>query len=240
MAAIPNTIRKIFWNSCGQRTSHDCRGNHERTWDRSDDDEAEIDYARAQWSIWACRGCEEVTFSAIWNTSDNPEPEETFYPKRAKNLAEGKMYWSIPLKIDPLYREVIDTFNHDSFILCAAGLRALLEAVCVDKNVATRKATLATRIDGLKSFVPETIVKNLHGFRFLGNRALHELERPTRKDLALALEVIEDILNIAYELDYKSANLYRRVAARKAPLPERTDEGEDPSEGSLPESKEPK
>lgn len=49
------------------------------------------------------------------------------------------------------------------------------------------------------------------GFRFLGNTALHELERPPAEDLAEAIEIIEDVMNVIYELDYKSARLYRRV-----------------------------
>ena len=63
-------------------------------------------------------------------------------------------------------------------------------------------------IDSLESIVPSAIVKNLQGFRFLGNQAAHELAVGKKSDLSLAIEVIEDVLNIAYELNYKSSRLH--------------------------------
>ena len=41
----------------------------------------------------------------------------------------------------------------------------------------------------------------------MGNVAAHELEAPNREDLKLAIEVIEDLLNFLYELDYKAQQL---------------------------------
>jgi hypothetical protein len=55
-------------------------------------------------------------------------------------------------------------------------------------------------------------VANLANFQFLGNQALHELKEPDKQDLALAIEVVEDILNVVYELDYKSARLFKTLA----------------------------
>ena len=42
--------------------------------------------------------------------------------------------------------------------------------------------------------MPAPIVKNRHGFRFLGNDVLHQLESPEREDLAMAIQIIEDNL----------------------------------------------
>jgi hypothetical protein len=117
----------------------------------------------------------------------------------------------LPTHLEQIYREVVETFNGGSLILCAAGLRALLEGICKDISPG-HKGNLSKRIDALASLIPSNIVHNLHSFRFLGNGAVHELARPAKRDLALAIEVIEDILNILYELDYKSDRLYQSVA----------------------------
>jgi len=66
---------------------------------------------------------------------------------------------------------------------------------------------LEQRIDHLEAILPANIVQNLHGFRFMGNEALHELGAPDPKDLRLAIEVSEDLLNFLYELDYKASRL---------------------------------
>jgi len=47
----------------------------------------------------------------------------------------------------------------------------------------------------------------LHGLRFIGNDAVHELEAPNDRTLQVALDVVEDILNFLYALDYKASML---------------------------------
>lgn len=59
----------------------------------------------------------------------------------------------------------------------------------------------------LRTIYSQTIVANLHGFRFMGNIALHELAAPKKDDLKVAIEVSEDLLNFLYELDYKASLL---------------------------------
>jgi hypothetical protein len=96
--------------------------------------------------------------------------------------------------------------------LCTAGLRALLEGVCDDKHIKGRN--LRDKIDNLQPLLAnKSIVKNLHHFRFTGNQAVHRLESPTRGDTKLAIEVMEDLLNFLYELDYKASRL--RATAKK-------------------------
>jgi Domain of unknown function (DUF4145) len=55
--------------------------------------------------------------------------------------------------------------------------------------------------------IPANIVENLHGFRFMGNVAIHERTAPERDDLRLAIEIVEDLLNFVYDLDYKAKQL---------------------------------
>jgi hypothetical protein len=54
--------------------------------------------------------------------------------------------------------------------------------------------------------------------RLTGNDATHRLEALNRNDAAAAIEVIEDILNFFYDLDYKSARVKKPMrAAAKSP-----------------------
>ncbi len=72
-------------------------------------------------------------------------------------------------------------------------------------------ANLKKRIDGLEAHLPKTIVSNLHGFRFMGNEALHQLAAPKPTDLKVAIEVSEDLLNFLYQLDYKASLLPKKA-----------------------------
>ncbi|HKY54635.1 MAG TPA: DUF4145 domain-containing protein [Anaerolineales bacterium] len=78
----------------------------------------------------------------------------------------------------------------------------LIEGICVDKGIEGNN--LYKRIENLTSILPKNIVESLHKFRFIGNDATHELQIPTEAELRRAIEVIEDLLNFLYELDYKA------------------------------------
>jgi len=52
----------------------------------------------------------------------------------------------------------------------------------------------------------------------MGNEAVHELAAPKPAELALAISVIEDLLNFFYELDYKASQL-REMRRTKKPRP---------------------
>lgn len=49
----------------------------------------------------------------------------------------------------------------------------------------------------------------------MGNEALHRLTPPSRQDLRLAIEIIEDLLNFLYELDYKAQRLPTKSVAKR-------------------------
>jgi hypothetical protein len=104
-----------------------------------------------------------------------------------------------------LYRETIEAYSNSLNIFYAGGLNALIEGICVDKNIKGRN--LENRIDQLNTIFPENIVKNLHSFRFMGKYTVNELTQPRRNDLFLTIEVCEDLLNFLYELDYKTIQL---------------------------------
>lgn len=224
--SVSRSAERIFCNRCGRNTWHDRQGHHRQVFDPREYTEMKIDHAEADWEIWQCRGCEEVTFKETWLTSEDftpdgdADPTVRFHPPRTQTWLRPKEYRKLPSPLADLYGEIVETFNYGAHVLCAGGLRSLLEGICVDQGISEGptargavRRTLEGKINGLKTLpnVPSGIVDSLHGFRFLGNTALHRLDRPPPEDLAMAIEVIEDVMNTIYELDYKSARLYQRV-----------------------------
>lgn len=131
--------------------------------------------------------------------------ESLLSPKREMKEIKHKRFLHLDTKLAAIYFEVILSFNAESRILCAIGLRALLEGICAEKEIDGK--TLYQKIDGLKAFLPINIVESLHSFRFMGNVAAHQLQPPKRDELQLAIEVIEDLLNFLYDLEYKVQRL---------------------------------
>ena len=65
----------------------------------------------------------------------------------------------MPPTLRRLYKEIIDCFNLESYTLCAAGLRAIVEAVCADQGVKNGPVEV-TKKGGVKAIVKK---KDLEG-----------------------------------------------------------------------------
>jgi hypothetical protein len=165
-----------------------------------------------EYRFWVCRGCDTATLEEAYTNIGMYDPsrekhicESKLYPKRRERELAHKRFRQLNTKLSAIYREVIASYNNDSGTLCAIGLRALLEGICADKTIDGRD--LFTKIDGLTAYLPANIVESLHSFRFMGNVAAHELQAPKPTELRLAIEVMEDLLNFLYELEYKAQRL---------------------------------
>jgi hypothetical protein len=210
--ATGNT-RRIFCNFCKQVTHHNLVLSH--AYDYRIDEESPDEYG--QYRLWACAGCDTCTmedhYTADYMTSQVDEEEfvqeysSVYYPKRAVGFRPAKRFNNLPSELSGLYGEVVSAYNDKLVLLCSGGLRALVEGICADKKIKGRD--LETKIDGMSAVLPTDIVKNLHGFRFIGNDALHDLVAPNEFELNLAFDVIEDILNFLYALNYKTSLLDR-------------------------------
>lgn len=171
------------------------------------------------WLLWECAGCErlvvvEMKVNPDWFEDDSieishPGFSTARYPKMT--YVSPRYFKKIPEKIDHLYKETIAAYNNELWVLCAAGLRSLLEGICDDKEKSKKHARLDDKIKSLaKLGIPANMIQNLHSFRFMGNKAVHELTAPEEEHLQLAIEIIEDILNYLYDLDYKLTLLSQR------------------------------
>lgn len=207
--------RRFHCNLCATVTWHQLLWDRNKTYDGEDYEEWTIEFLHRDLEVWECLGCEEALFLERLSTSEDPEPEERHYPERTARRIKPKTYQGMSLFLGYAYEESIRAFNSDCPILVAAGLRALLEGICNDKRLTSDRSNLETKIDSLKQVVSASVVNNLHGLRFLGNQALHELTVPDWKDLTLAMQVMEHVMTAIYELDHTSGRLFQQLQERK-------------------------
>jgi hypothetical protein len=199
---------QIYCNYCKRETNHETKGTHEKTWY-----DHEIEYGESMtYRLYVCMGCEHAVLQVEYTSSEMIDEEGhgystvSYHPERSQHELGKKHYTKLKARLAALYEEAIICYNRKAMILCAAGLRALLEGICQDKKI--KGNNLKDKIEGLKVLLPnKNIIRNLHHLRFMGNEAVHELAAPKRTELALAISVIEDLLNFLYELDYKAAQL---------------------------------
>lgn len=202
--------KRIYCNRCNNDTNHLLKCDHSRRF-YEEENGLLLFWEDEVYRFWVCKGCDKCSLEVCYSMSGmtdaegNQRYDSSYYPKRKRDNVPTKRFLQLSNKLKQLYIETIECYNSDLNILCAAGLRALIEGICVDKSIEGKN--LEKKIDKLTAILPENIVNNLHSFRFMGNDAVHELSPPKRKDLFLAIEVCEDLLNFLYELDYKASRL---------------------------------
>lgn len=213
------TKKHIFCNNCKNDTNHMCVAEHYRDYENNNPDGSIGFVERLGYRLWICAGCERGTMEEfyIFNlTQKEPSsiPEEHYFPERSRLHVKDKNFKQLPDKLTTIYRETLHAFNNKLVVLCAMGIRGLLEGICANKNITGRN--LKKRIENLASILPQNIVNNLHGIRFIGNEAAHELSAPNINELRLAIEICEDLLNFLYELDYKASRLNSSLQSKKS------------------------
>ena len=184
------------------------------------------------YEIVQCLGCEsisfreEIYFSELvdrWPGGANGT-EVSLYPKRTEQTRPEKPTYHAPVSVRKIYKEVIDCYNNESFVLCAAGLRAMVEGICASKGIKKRKVEIE-REDGSKETKIKTNIQGkisglfeqgyltkdhaelLHEHRFLGNDAVHELSSPTTEELNIAIDILGHTLEALYNLPRQAIDL---------------------------------
>src|SRR5258706_630017 len=160
-----------------------------------------------------CSGCETVSFLKIYGNTEMIQTDEdgntdyyfdkTIYPYYLEDGEELENLSYVPPVIRTIYKETIEALKADSPILAAGGLRAVIKATC--NHLKIRKKDLAERINLLHENGHITLneSKRLHSIRFLGNDALHEIDKPKKEQLYLLLEIVNHLLSNLFISDNK-------------------------------------
>jgi hypothetical protein len=214
---------KVFCNNCKNKTNHEVLKEELVNYPLNDDGE----FFNYKYQIIRCNGCETISFRVEEESNTNYDPEydqyyitENIYPKRTDKLVSMKSFYEAPSKVRNIYKEVIATYYDNNFILCAAGVRAIMDGICSDKKILngmvereirgtkkTKKSNaLEGKIQGLldAGFISKQNVKSLHELRFFGNEAIHDLSLPSQTELEAAISVIENIIENIYEIEEKT------------------------------------
>ncbi|MBN8658631.1 MAG: DUF4145 domain-containing protein [Anaerolineae bacterium] len=226
--------QRIHCNNCNRDTNHLCLYHQRAQCYLSTTEVFTVTLDSHGYRLWKCAGCDACTlehysFEELFDFSEEEDDEDDrrmwqeyvatfpdtlslYYPKRNKNSIRSKPFKQLSDALSKIYEETVKAFNDEMPMLCAIGIRALIEGICSDQEITG--GNLEKKIDGLANILPKNIVVNLHNIRFMGNEAAHELSAPNQEELKLAIEICEDLLNYLYDLDYK-ANSLKQIRDKK-------------------------
>jgi hypothetical protein len=213
-----------------------------------------IDYWCDTYQIVKCRGCDTRSFRQTNVNSEDRDPETgqpeehvTEYPGEPPRESSDpptfyvravKPFRHVPDGPRRIYVETVEAFNRELYTLAGGGVRAIIEAICSEKQISDgpveapdgaggvrieRKKDLRAKIAGLADagILTKQHAELLHEHRFLGNNALHELRAPSAEHLDVAIDIVEHTLENIYEVAHKAAELTRARTAGRPPGPPR-------------------
>jgi hypothetical protein len=166
------------------------------------------------YQICKCAGCDDVRFRTEFSSSEDWDPrtgeqeaQVCVYPEAQASNRPSIDIFDFPDPISRIYRETVLAFNAGALILAGGGLRAIVEALCQDKNVPG--GNLQAKIDNLaqQGFLAVPQAALLHEERYLGNAALHEIVAPSRLDVEDGFDIIDTLLKTIYILPDKAERL---------------------------------
>lgn len=173
------------------------------------------------YQVIQCDGCQVISFrKSAYCSEDYYQVGESEYevdervdlfPARVANsrgLGDDAAY--LPEPIGRLYEETRSALINVSPVLTGIGLRALVESVCKEKSV--NGANLKEKIDQLAKIgvLNSSQQKILHLIRALGNKAAHEVKPHSAEQLALAMDVVEHLLDGVYVMPKKVELVFQK------------------------------
>lgn len=173
--------------------------------------------------IIQCLGCETVSFRTVSTCSEDVEHDHdgSFYPETIKyypGRTEGiKSIEShlLPYSVQQIYQETILSIENEQYILAGIGVRAIVETIC--KDLETEGRDLYHKINTLKerSIVTTEGADTLHKLRVLGNSAAHEVKAHNSRQLELAMQIIEHMLDGTYIIPERVQQVFPEITNKK-------------------------
>jgi len=208
----PQEIGSISWipcNSCNNRTKHKkLWGEEEATSADEDSFDGTLGFLH---EIHECMGCGSITYKKIFiemNSEKEVDKENyefiqdnfLYYPERQSHLLSQKFYthMGLPQIVSEAYEETIKAYNNGLRVLCAIGIRTVIEAICISEKV--NETDLKKRIDALitKGVITSRLSEGFHLSRLLGNDSAHEVKLFPNYELLTAIGLIESVLDNHY------------------------------------------
>ncbi len=228
-----NKIEQIICYRCGGQTrNHQILAENKINLEEAEYNDCDTYSRDLHHQIIKCMGCGDIKYRKAeiksWNNYDDEErvwlydskiESEEIYPTYLDKIQD------VPENINAIFIETFAAYQYGQNILCAGGIRAIIEAICKDKGMdeelkeyPTKKGatelrkprSLPEKIELLweKGYITESSKDTLHKkLKVLGDQALHGLVKFPKEELAIAINIIKQTLENIYTLAELSKKL---------------------------------
>jgi len=168
------------------------------------------------YEIIQCQGCVKISFRETEACSEDEDEyggykeNESLYPKRipGRKLIEDNN--SLPTALRQSYIQTHTALCSSLNVLAGAGIRILIETVCLDQGAKSRN--LYDKINDLVllDVLTKSNAKILHETGIMGNLAAHGVEKPSDNNLSIAMDIVEVLLMNVYIIPEKATKLTKK------------------------------
>ncbi|MFL9483436.1 DUF4145 domain-containing protein [Chitinophagaceae bacterium LWZ2-11] len=157
-----------------------------------------------------CGGCQSISFLIRTNdpwagADDNPYLDRNFSSCSSDSSDEFRFLKEedmdeLPTKVYDLYKEVIKLFESESKIVAGAGLRMLVESICVEQKIEGNNLQEQIKNLQIKGSISAAELPFLDKLRLIGNQSTHGIKIFPIEKLSYALDIINHTLISIYVL----------------------------------------
>jgi hypothetical protein len=201
--------QKLFCNTCRRPTNHNTIEENgiqfKRVVPRVRTNERQFKNMEDIYYLAQCLGCDSIKLvtefhyeqEGQWNSMYHIYPDPTDRLDKLQHVS----FRNLPESIFLFLSEVQMSYLNKLFILCSVGLRMLIEAICIDKNVQGK--LLIDKINKLNElgYITQLQTGVLHQIRLLGNKSAHEIVDQDDELVLEGLNVIHSLLFNIYGLE---------------------------------------
>lgn len=213
---------KAHCNTCGGERNHLVLNEIKKGGEEIVDGGYSISWGDTYY-VLECGGCENVrVLRRSWCSEDidfegNLEINETYYPSSIfRPLPKWFSSLDCEWHITKLVRETYQALQNDAPSLAAMGVRAIIEAIMIDKvgDNGSFKGNLKTF--QAKGYISSFQLEILEAALELGHASIHRGFIPEKHQIEFALDILENLLHGLYLLETKAKATVQALPKRDA------------------------
>lgn len=209
-------------NTCGGERNHLLVNKIVKDGDEWINEHCQIFWADTYYVLECC-GCESVRmlhtswFSEDTDDEGRPIVHKTYYPS---SIFRPLPKWFSSLDpewhITKLVRETYQALQNDAPSLAAMGVRAVIEAIMIDKvgDNGTFKSNL--KAFQAKGYISSFQLEMLDAALELGHASIHRGFIPEKHQIEFALDILENLLHGLYLLESRAKATVKAIPKRDA------------------------
>lgn len=208
-------------NRCGGETNHISLKAIEEPWEQDIGTRHSI-YGSSTHNLLRCAGCGEIKlrvtswFSEETGADGDPIIKEIFYPPAiSRQVPDWFRLLDNEWHITKLLNEVYVATQNGAKSLAAMGLRAVVEAVMLDK-VGDHGSFARNLVEfEAQGFISRIQKASLLTALELGHASIHRSYEPSNDQLDIATDIVEGLVHQLYVLNHSAEVARRNIPKRK-------------------------